>query len=71
VERLCGAMEAELCRIGGDELLADVRVEAEWYAALYFHWDGTGEEPLVRMRARADILSMRLERALDADGDLA
>lgn len=64
-------MEAELRRIGGDELLADVRVEAEWYAALYFYWDDIGEEPLVRMRARADILSMRLERARDADGDLA
>ncbi|TCK27856.1 hypothetical protein EV378_3737 [Pseudonocardia endophytica] len=63
-------MEAELRRVGGEELLSDARVEAEWYAALYFHWDGSGPEPLVRIRSRADILSLRLERARGLTGDL-
>jgi hypothetical protein len=56
-------VETELRDIGGVELLADARREAEWYAALYFYWDGTGAEPLIRLRARTDVLAVRLENA--------
>ncbi len=62
-ERLCGQLEVALRRIGGDDLVVDAQKEAEWYAALYFYWDQSGEEPVVRIRARIDILTMRLERA--------
>lgn len=66
VERWCELVETELRDVGGPELVADARREAEWYAALYFFWDGRGDEPLDRLRARVDILSMRLESARGA-----
>jgi hypothetical protein len=62
VERWCDLVETELRDIGGVELLADARREAEWYAALYSYWDGTGAEPLIRLRARPDVLAVRLEK---------
>lgn len=68
VERWCGLVEVELRDVGGTELVADARREAEWYASLYFFWDGRGDEPLDRLRARVDILSMRLDSAR-ADSD--
>ena len=68
---LCGQVEAELARIGGYELLADARTEAEWYAALYVSWDQTGPEPLERLRARLKILTQRLEPARGDHGELA
>lgn len=71
VERLCRGVEARLRCLGGPELLDDARREAERYACLNFYWDESGDEPLVRMRARMDILSMRLERAREPGGGLA
>ena len=50
-------------------LVYDALREAEWYAALYVHWDGQGQEPLVRLRARIDILTTRLEGARTAEED--
>lgn len=63
VERWRDLVETELQDLGGPELVADARREADWYANLYFLWDGHGDEPLDRLRARVDILSMRLDRA--------
>lgn len=68
---LCSQVEAELARIGGYELLADARTEAEWYGALYVPWDATGPEPLARLRARLEILTQRLDRARGENGGLA
>lgn len=67
VERHCSRVEAQLQCLGGPELLDDARREAERYASLNFYWDTSGDEPLVRMRARMDILAMRLEHAREAD----
>lgn len=59
------SVETELRAAGGADLLCDARREAEWYASLYFFWDGRGDEPLDRLRARIDILSMRLTKATE------
>lgn len=70
----CGrveTVEAELVRIGGYELLGDARTEAEWYAALYVPWDGTGPEPPDRIRARLEVLTQRLDRASNQYGERA
>ena len=68
VQRWCDLVETELRDVGGLDLLLDARREAEWYAALYYFWDGRGAEPLDRLRARVDILSMRLQSAQVPDG---
>jgi hypothetical protein len=70
VERWCGLVETELRDVGGLELLADARREADWYANLYFFWDGLDDEPLDRLRARIDILSMRLDGARETPDPL-
>ena len=61
-----GLVEGELYRIGGVDLLDDARVEARWYADLYHPWCGTGDEPLDRLAARIEIMSLRAERATPA-----
>jgi hypothetical protein len=49
--------------MGGADLVDDACAEAFWYAALYFPWDGDGDEPLDRMCARVRILTERIDRA--------
>lgn len=58
-----GLVEGELFRIGGVGLLDDARIEARWYADLFHPWAGGGEEPLDRLAARIEILSLRAERS--------
>lgn len=65
LQRWRDSVETELRATGGADLLCDARREAEWYAALYYVWDGHGDEPLDRLRARIDILSMRLTSVVD------
>lgn len=65
LERWRDSVETELRAAGGADLLVDARREAEWYAALYYFWDGQGDEPLDRLRARIDILTMRLTTATE------
>lgn len=67
VQRWCDLVETELRDVGGLELVVDARREAESYAALYFVWDGRGEEPLDRLRARVGILSTRLQSARETE----
>lgn len=43
LERWRESVETELHAVGGGELLADARREAEWYAALYVTWNGLGD----------------------------
>ena len=68
VERWCTSVETGLRDVGGPDLVADARREAEWYAALYFIWDGCGDEPTERLHARVRVMTLRLESARDADG---
>lgn len=70
LELVCRQLEAELLRIGGGELVDDARTEAEWYAALFFPFDGCGTEPVERLRARVSILTERLDRAGPARDEL-
>lgn len=57
------AVETELRRVGGAALLDDARIEAHTYTALYFPWDGAGDEPPDRVAARLRVLTTRLHRA--------